>query len=172
LIRKNLDSSDEGNVVSLQQELERLELYLSLESMRFNQRFEYHIQCDEHIDTEVVIIPAMMIQPFLENSIIHGILPNEAQKGKIELIIELDKEVLTIRVKDNGVGIEHSLSQKLESKGDHESKGTEITLKRIELLKKLTQKEFELIGPRQVFHTDGSIAGTEVLLKFIVENLE
>jgi len=172
LIRKNLDSSDEGNLVSLQQELERLELYLSLESMRFNQRFEYHIQCDEHIDTEVVIIPAMMIQPFLENSIIHGILPNEAQKGKIELIIELDKEVLTIRVKDNGVGIEHSLSQKLESKGDHESKGTEITLKRIELLKKLTQKEFELIGPRQVFHTDGSIAGTEVLLKFIVENLE
>lgn len=172
LIRKNLDSSDEGNLVSLQQELERLELYLSLESMRFNQRFEYHIQCDEHIDTEVVIIPAMMIQPFLENSIIHGILPNEAQKGKIDLIIELDKEVLTIRVKDNGVGIEHSLSQKLESKGDHESKGTEITLKRIELLKKLTHKEFELIGPRQVFHTDGSIAGTEVLLKFIVENLE
>ncbi|MEY4604634.1 MAG: hypothetical protein RIT43_1926 [Bacteroidota bacterium] len=172
LIRKNLDSSDEGNLVSLQQELERLELYLSLESMRFNQRFEYHIQCDEHIDTEAVIIPAMMIQPFLENSIIHGILPNETLKGKIELIIELNKEVLTIRVLDNGIGIEHSLNQKLESKGDHESKGTEITLKRIELLKKLTQKDFELIGPRQVVHEDGSIAGTEVLLKFIIENLE
>jgi ligand-binding sensor domain-containing protein len=172
LIRKNLDSSDEGNLVSLQQELERLELYLSLEAMRFNNRFDYSIYCDPSIDTEAVIIPALMIQPFIENSIIHGILPNEERKGKIELEIKQHKESLTIRVGDNGVGVDLSLKNKRESSGDHESKGTEITLKRIELLKKLTHKDFQLIGPRQVFNDDGLIAGTEVLLKFIVESLE
>jgi hypothetical protein len=172
LIRKNLDSSEEGNLVSLQQELERIELYLSLESMRFNERFDYKIQCDPNIDTEMIIIPAMMIQPFIENSIIHGILPNDEVKGFIEVSIDLKGNVLVVTIDDNGVGVEASMKNRQQDRGDHQSKGTEITSKRIELLKKLTSQEFELVGPVQIYHSDRSIKGTRVTLKFYIENLD
>lgn len=172
LIRKNLDSSEEGNLVSLHQELERIELYLSLESMRFNERFDYKIQCDPNIDTEMIIIPAMMIQPFIENSIIHGILPNDEVKGLIEVSIDLKGNVLVVTIDDNGVGVEASMKNRQQDRGDHQSKGTEITSKRIELLKKLTSQEFELVGPVQIYNSDRSIKGTRVTLKFYIENLD
>lgn len=172
LIRKNLDSSDDGNLVPLSQELERLELYMSLESMRFKDRFEYKINCPDNIDTESVIIPAMMLQPFIENSIIHGILPNEEKKGLITVDLDLKGDILTIQVEDNGVGIDASIKSKADYDGDHRSQGMEITTKRIELLKKLTNRSFELIGPVQIMENDRSIKGTRVTLKFQVENLD
>lgn len=172
LIRKNLDSSDDGNMVPLSQELERLELYMSLECMRFKDRFEYSIDVQEDLDTESVIIPAMMLQPFIENSIIHGILPDESKKGLITLSITLNGDMLTIDIQDNGVGIEKSISEKSNYSGDHRSQGMEITSKRIELLRKLSKKKIELIGPVQVLNNDRSIKGTRVTLKIQVENLE
>lgn len=172
LIRKNLDSSDDGNLVPLSQELERLELYMSLESMRFKDRFDYKINCQEGIDTESVIIPAMMLQPFIENSIIHGILPDESKKGLIQIDITLEKDMLIIQIDDNGVGIETSIENKINYEGDHRSQGMEITTKRIELLKKLSNRSFELIGPIQITNNDRSINGTRVTLKFQVENLD
>ncbi len=172
LIRKNLDSSEDGNLVSLSQELERLELYMSLESMRFKDRFDYQINCAENIDAESVIIPAMMLQPFIENSIIHGILPDETKKGLIIVDIALRGEMLTIKIEDNGVGIETSMSNKTNYDGDHRSQGMEITTKRIELLKILSNKIFEINGPVQIRNNDSSIKGTCVTLKFQVENLD
>jgi ligand-binding sensor domain-containing protein len=172
LIRKNLDSSDDGNLVPLSQELERLELYMSLESMRFKDRFEYKINCQEGIDTESVIIPAMMLQPFIENSIIHGILPDESKKGLIQIDITLEKDILVIQIDDNGVGIETSIESKVNYDGDHRSQGMEITTKRIELLKKISNRSFELIGPIQITDNNRLINGTRVTLKFQVENLD
>lgn len=172
LIRKNLDSSDDGSLVPLSQELERLELYMSLESMRFKDRFDYSIVVDPNVDTESIIIPAMMLQPFIENSIIHGILPDESKKGQIFVHVSLEKDILTIDLIDNGVGIDTSIESKSNYDGDHRSQGMEITTKRIELLQKLSNRSFELIGPRQINNPDGSINGTRVTLKFQVENLD
>jgi ligand-binding sensor domain-containing protein len=172
LIRKNLDSSEDGNLVPLSQELERLELYMSLESMRFKDRFDYQINCNENIDAETVIIPAMMLQPFIENSIIHGILPDETKKGLIIVDITLRGEMLTIKIEDNGVGIETSLNSKTSYEDDHRSQGMDITTKRIELLKILSNKFFEINGPVQILNNDSSIKGTCVTLKFQVENLD
>ena len=172
LIRKNLDSSDDGNLVPLSQELERLELYMSLESMRFKDRFEYKINCPGNIDTESIIIPAMMLQPFIENSIIHGILPDESKKGLITVDLDLTGDILTIQIEDNGIGIDASIRSKADYDGDHRSQGMEITTKRIELLKKLTNRSFELNGPVQITEKDNSIKGTRVTLKFQVENLD
>ena len=172
LIRKNLDSSDDGNLVPLSQELERLDLYMSLESMRFKDRFEYKINCPETIDTETVIIPAMMLQPFIENSIIHGILPDESKKGLITVDLKLIGDMLTIQIEDNGIGIDTSIKSKADYDGDHRSQGMEITTKRIELLQKLTNRSFELHGPVQITDNDNSIKGTRVTLKFQVENLD
>lgn len=172
LIRKNLDSAAEGdNMVTLQQELERLELYLSLEAMRFKDRFEYTID-DDHVDTEQVLVPAMLLQPFVENSIIHGILPDETKKGKIEVVLKVIGEQLEIIIDDNGIGIDFSMTKKANFSGDHKSQGMEITSKRIDLIREMWNKDYELIGPFQMENPDRSIKGTRVLIKIPYENLE
>ena len=172
LIRKNLDSSNENNtLVTLAQEIERIELYLSLESMRFKDRFDFTIDT-LNIDLDAVMIPAMLIQPFVENSIIHGVLPNENKKGKIVVKVTEEGEYLTILVEDNGIGIENSLAQKGQFEGDHKSQGMEITFKRIDLIRKVSNQSLELIGPTQINEENGSIKGTRVLLKIRKENLE
>ncbi len=172
LIRKNLDSSSEdNNMVSLSQEIERLELYLSLESMRFRDRFEYKIEVSD-IDTENIMVPAMLFQPFVENSIIHGILPVENRKGLISIKIEAKGDHLEVILEDNGIGIDFSLNKKRQSEGDHRSQGMEITSKRIELLRKLSHRNFEMEGPFQIEDENHSINGTRVLLKIPCENLD
>ncbi len=172
LIRKNLDSSaEEDSMVPLAQEVERIELYLSLESMRFKDRFTYVI--DTHgVDTESFSIPAMMIQPFVENSIIHGVLPNSDKMGEIRVEVYEEDDYLYITVQDNGIGIDESLAHKHDFTGDHRSQGMEITFKRIDLIRKVSDQKLELIGPRQINGEDGSINGTVVTLKIRIENLE
>lgn len=172
LIRKNLDSSaEEDSMVSLAQEIERIELYLSLEAMRFKDRFMYTI--DTHgVDTESYTIPAMMIQPFVENSIIHGVLPNTDRKGEIRVDVYMEGTHLFIKVQDNGIGIDESLSHKHDFGGDHRSQGMEITFKRIDLIRKVSDQKLELIGPRQLNGDDGSVNGTVVTLKIRIENLD
>ena len=172
LIRKNLDSSEEGNMVTLEQELERLDLYLSLESMRFKDRFDYTIHCEDGIEKENVVIPAMILQPFVENSIIHGILPNEEVKGKIDVLIEQNKNELVIEITDNGIGIENSRKNKSEFDGDHRSQGMEITHKRIEILNRLSNRKFEIIGPVQIEDEYRLVKGTRVTLKMSLDYLE
>ncbi|MBL4861658.1 MAG: histidine kinase, partial [Crocinitomicaceae bacterium] len=165
LIRKNLDSATaEHNTITLEEELSRIKLYLSLESMRFNDRFDYEIRTDA-IDLESISIPAMIMQPFIENSIIHGILPNENKKGHILIALEIEDDYLNIIIEDNGIGVNQSLSSKGGFDGDHRSQGMEITSKRIELIRKLTNKQMALIGPDEMLNDDRSIKGTRVLIK-------
>ncbi|XOV66992.1 MAG: histidine kinase [Fluviicola sp.] len=172
LIRKNLDSASvEDNQITLEEEVSRIELYLSLESMRFKDRFDYNITTN-NIDLELYKIPAMILQPFIENSIIHGILPQEDKKGLIEINIERQGNMLEITIKDNGIGVNQSMSRKAMDVGDHRSQGMEITSKRIELMQKFSDDAMELIGPEELIGDDGSINGTYVLLKLRSENLE
>lgn len=172
LIRKNLDSANENeNMVSLSQELERLELYLSLEAMRFKDRFIYTID-EGDIETEQIEVPSMLLQPFVENSIIHGILPNEQQVGRIEIRMKVIGHQLEICIDDNGIGIDVSMNKKAGFVGDHKSQGMEITSKRISLIRTMLKKDYDLIGPFQIANPDQSIKGTRVLIKIPYENLD
>lgn len=172
LIRKNLDTATlDGNMITLDEELERLELYLSLESMRFKDRFDYEINV-KGIETESILIPAMILQPFVENSIIHGILPNLDKKGKIVLDVKVENGYLLMSVEDNGIGVNQSIHQKGGMEGDHRSKGMEITSKRIELIQKISNDDISLEGPYEVYNDDRSINGTRVLLKIPLNNLD
>ncbi|MCO5261051.1 MAG: histidine kinase [Crocinitomicaceae bacterium] len=169
LIRKNLDTSSEHNsLVGLDDEIERIELYLSLESMRFKDKFTYHINTN-NVDLESTKIPAMMIQPFVENSIIHGILPQQDKVGKIEINIENKDSMLLISIIDNGIGIDKSIQNKQKGLGDHISKGMEITNKRIKIIKQISGKNMEIIGPRQVTDSSNNSCGTEVIIKISVK---
>jgi ligand-binding sensor domain-containing protein len=165
LIRKNLDTSSEhSSMVGLNEEIERIRLYLSLEAMRFNEKFTYTISTNS-VDLESTMIPAMMIQPFVENSIIHGILPQTERKGEISIDVDESNSLLTILIKDNGIGIEQSIHQKSNISGDHQSKGMEITTKRIKLMRQMLDKNMEIIGPRQTYDSNHQISGTEVIIK-------
>ncbi|MGV3632126.1 MAG: two-component regulator propeller domain-containing protein [Bacteroidota bacterium] len=171
LIRKNLDASTENNnQVTLQQEIERLELYLSLESMRFKDRFDYRIDTGD-IDLESVEVPAMLFQPFVENSIMHGILPNTDVKGLITIKLSIENNKIVVCIEDNGIGIENSMAKKGLLEGDHKSQGMQITARRINLLNKLSREDYELDGPFQINDENRLINGTRVLIKIPYKNL-
>jgi signal transduction histidine kinase len=162
LIRKNLDSSQE-NFAPLSEEIERLELYLKLESMRFPDKFKYHIQLDAPEVLRQVKIPAMLIQPFLENSIWHGLLPKDSG-GLLNVFFGLKNDCLEIRIEDNGIGLAESQARKTNSDA-HISKGMEITRSRIELIEQMTGKHIELKGPED-WKSESGESGTRVNILF------
>lgn len=174
LIRKNLDSSNaSSNVVSLAEEIERLKLYLSLEAMRFPDRFSYNIEIDEAIHAESTGVPPMMFQPFIENSIIHGILPqNPSIRGEINFVAKLlSEELIEFIISDNGVGYSNSIRKK-QLTGDHQSQGTLITSSRIELLRKISGKDFSLVGPEDRLNSTKESIGTTVKIIIALKNLD
>lgn len=173
LIRKNLDTSNQKNgLVSLQDELERLELYVQLENMRFNGRFTYAIEVDELVETDALHVPAMFLQPFVENSIIHGVLPLKDRVGEVKVAVTDHLDHIRIEITDNGIGIDQSRDVKKDAPGDHKSQGMLITKGRIELLQKFSAKSIIMIGPRQISESDGLVKGTQVIFKILKVYLE
>jgi ligand-binding sensor domain-containing protein len=140
LIRKNLEICTKS-YVTLEEELEYLELYLSLEKKRFGEKFKYRIGVDAEIDKEETTIPSMILQPYIENAIWHGIMPKD-EGGKIDINIHLkDSEHLLIQIIDNGIGIENSLREKKEQ---HVSKGMDLTKERINLLNQVEPNPIQM----------------------------
>jgi two-component sensor histidine kinase len=162
LIRKNLDSSvSSTGLVTLADELDRLKLYVSLEHMRFQEKFEFEIDVNPDVDVEAVMIPPMILQPFVENSIWHGLLPKE-EGGKLWVKIYRGVKGVVFEIEDNGIGYEESMSRKTEN--SHQSKGMLITSGRLEILKKVNQQNMTINGPFQVYGEDGKVCGTKVIL--------
>lgn len=132
LIRKNLDICNKS-FISIEEEISYLTLYLSLEKLRFGDKLNYVIDVEPEIDKEETLIPSMLLQPFVENAIWHGIMPKETN-GNISIVIKLQgPALLHICIEDDGIGIENSY--KLKS-NDHISRGMELTKERINLLNK------------------------------------
>ncbi len=162
LIRKNLDAS-ESDTTSLAEELHRLELYLVLEHMRFKDKFQYAITVAPEVDLNAVKIPAMMLQPYVENSIWHGILPL-ARPGRVEIVVDRTPEGRTrVRILDDGIGIEQSVGRK-EGSSDHISRGIEITKGRADVLRKLNLADIRIQGPEQLAGAPSS-SGTQVTIE-------
>jgi ligand-binding sensor domain-containing protein len=140
LIRKNLEICTKS-FINLTEEIDYLNLYLSLEKNRFGEKFVYSIHVDEEIDREETLIPSMLLQPYIENAIWHGIMPIE-EGGQLEINIhQKDEDYLWIKIIDNGIGIKNSLAAK---KGGHQSKGMNLTQERINLLNKIEAKPIQL----------------------------
>lgn len=164
LIRKNLDSS-QSNFTSLSDEIERIELYLSLENMRFPDKFTYKITVDPAVDTHTVQIPAMLFQPYLENSIWHGILPLN-NIGQIKVDVSLHGEDVVIKIEDNGIGIDESRKLREKSDGHHIPQGMQINQNRIELFRKMTNQNFKIVGPHDLSQNATGKRGTIVAITF------
>lgn len=162
LMRRNLDAS-QNDTTTLAEELERLELYLLLEHMRFKDKFEYRIEVEPGMDTKEAKLPAMMLQPYVENSIWHGILPLD---GAGTVRIEVKKapgDRVEVRVVDNGIGVQSSIEAKAGATADHISRGIEITKGRADILKRLNIMDIQIDGPSDVIDAGtGRSVGAEV----------
>ncbi|SHG67682.1 histidine kinase [Winogradskyella jejuensis] len=133
LMRAVLENSEE-DFIPLEKEIELLELYTKLEHFRFKDKFEYVIDIDKSIDVEAYEIPPMLLQPYIENAVWHG-LRYKAEKGilKIEIKPKSEDEI-TIAIIDDGIGRERSKSLKTENQKKHNSKGLSNIKKRIQIL--------------------------------------
>jgi ligand-binding sensor domain-containing protein len=139
LIRKNMDIVNKGQI-SLFEEIEYLKLYLQLESLRFGNKMNYEFDIDESIELEDIMIPSMLLQPFIENSIWHGIMPKE-EKGNITISIHQNFQLIKIIIDDDGIGIDNSLKTKND---EYISRGMKITQERISLINQLSGTEMNI----------------------------
>jgi ligand-binding sensor domain-containing protein len=144
LIRLVLSNS-QHSIISLKKELETLELYIELEQKRFKNKFNYLIHVDKELEMEDIRIPVMLIQPFVENAIWHGIMNlDESKKGLLSVeVVHADSHTVKIIIKDNGIGRERSALMKANS--NHMSMGTILSENRLGLLNEISHKKHTIV---------------------------
>lgn len=158
LVRHNLNASVQGRV-TLEEEVQILENYLALERERFNRQIDYRITVDEALNKEQIVFPPLLIQPYVENAVVHG-LSKKAEGGLIEINFGRDNGLLLVTVRDNGAG--YRLDEDLESRPRHKSVGMTITQKRLELLGEAAAHP---VAIEVLKDADGAALGTEVRLR-------
>lgn len=160
LMRVILNNS-EKSVITIKEELEYLTLYIELEAMRFDNKFEWKIDISDDIDTDYFEIPAMLLQPYVENAILHGLTP-KGEGGLLEIIMRLQGNNLLCRIRDNGIGREKSREMRqLSKRKDHKSLGMKITSDRLELINNLQGSHLSMTVT-DLRNEDGTPAGTQV----------
>jgi LytS/YehU family sensor histidine kinase len=153
----------EDTLVTLEDETKILHMYIDLESLSLDETFVYKIKVDEKIEQEDVYVPFMLLQPFVENAIHHGLMPRIGEKRFTININEIDDEQMECIIEDNGVGRQMAAEIKLKKMraARHESKGVSIVQQRLELLGQKTGKAGS-IKYEDLFDKDGRPAGTRV----------
>jgi sensor histidine kinase YesM len=129
-------ANSEHKLVSLEDELHALKLYLEIEAMRFNQEFQYTIVVDRSIHKSHVFIPPLLIQPFVENAIWHGLLPKVSER-RLDIRIAGVNGSLEIRIEDNGIGRKAAALRNVARNSHEKSMGMKLTADRIALIKNM-----------------------------------
>lgn len=166
LIRLILDNSNSRNVI-LTNEIEALKLYIEMEALRFDKKFSYAVSVDKNISTDNMEVPPLIIQPFVENAIWHGLLHKESD-GQLNIAVTMIKgSVLQCVIEDNGVGRKKSQELKSKSATSRKSLGMKLTEHRLTLLNKHTalNASVEIID---LYDEKEAPAGTRVVLKIPV----
>jgi hypothetical protein len=162
LIRFVLDISDK-TFVALSDELELVKIYVELEQLRFDKKFEFAIELNENIEPDEVVVPSLLIQPYLENAIWHGIMNLPANKnGTVKIIVKAVNDYIEIIIIDNGIGRNKA---KILSQKSHQSKGLSINQKRIEAINYLLKTHNATIELIDMYEENGDPKGTKVIIK-------
>jgi tetratricopeptide (TPR) repeat protein len=156
-------------LIALEDELEMLRLYLDLERMRFHERFDYHISFKNAIDVGDVLIPPLILQPFCENAIWHGLMQKEGA-GILEISLNMEGNVLHCSITDNGIGRERAEKIKSKSVEKDKSLGLKITSDRLDLFNRNDgmQTSYHI---EDLHDENGSACGTRVNLRIRYEQL-
>jgi LytS/YehU family sensor histidine kinase len=162
LIRMVLINSKKS-FITLEDDLEMLRLYLEMERLRFKNSFDYSMSFQNEIDAGCIYIPPLLLQPFVENAIWHGLM-NKEDNGKLLISISKERNYLTCIIEDNGIG--RSKATELNSKSAEKKKslGLQITKERLALLNKETDENtyFEV---KDLYDKNGDACGTRIILK-------
>lgn len=162
LMRNILDLS-KHEVITLEKEIATLKLYMELEALRLENKFDYTITLDKNIEPDLVKIPPLIIQPFVENAIWHG-LHNKKENGHIFIRVdEKDKNMLSVTVEDNGIGRTASGAMKKQQL-NHKSYGIEITMNRLQLL-----NEHNGVEVIDLYNSENVATGTRVEIKINID---
>lgn len=165
LMRLTLEYSKES-LIPIDKEIEGLQNYLELEQLRFNKLFDFSITKDSHIEDDMAI-PPLLLQPFIENAIIHGLVPKK-EKGIIHVDFALNGDKLVCTVTDNGIGFTKSKELKENSVTVHKSMALEITRKRLEVIQAFTSKTSK-VEINDVIDENGEAAGTRIVLNLPIQ---
>ncbi len=163
LMRKTLDLSNQMEI-SLAEEISLLDLYLELEAIRFEDSFSYLVEVDEQLDTEYIMIPSMIIQPYVENAIKHGLL-HKKEGRELKLSFKAVEGAVECHVIDNGIGIKASMAINARRKQTHKSFSTSAIQKRLELLNKDWPNKIEV---KTIDLTDEITQATGTHVKLII----
>ena len=157
LIRQNLDASTSSTIL-LSDELDMLKNYIELEQMRFNHAFDYAIHIGDKLDIGSTYIPPLLIQPFVENAILHGVAGME-QHGKIQINISKEHDYLYIHIIDNGRGITDNQKSKM-----HKSHAMKITSQRLDYINSAKTKLYNI-------KTTSSVKGTHITISLYLPDV-
>jgi hypothetical protein len=174
LIRQSLTNS-QLSLIPLSDEIEMLRLYLDMERLRFSESFNYNIVYENTIEPETIYIPPMLLQPFCENAIWHGLQHLPAGRhgkegyGKLEIIMSLQNGELQCIIADNGIGREKAAELKNRLNGKQKSFGLKITTERLALFNN-EKTVHSFYKTDDVLDANGKIAGTKVVLNIKFKN--
>ncbi|MGE0079416.1 MAG: two-component regulator propeller domain-containing protein [Bacteroidales bacterium] len=160
LMRMTLDNS-QSSTIPLRDEIDALQIYMELEALRLEGKFTYTIDYGNNDAILDVKIPTLLIQPFVENAIWHGIMLKTEKSGHVNIIIRNAVEKIVCIVEDNGIGREEAKRIQEQNSRVHKSRGFLITQQRIELLNSMYQDKFN-IQINDLYDLEGKSCGTQV----------
>jgi hypothetical protein len=162
LVRIILNNSNKPTV-TVGEDLEALKLYLELEQMRFEEKFDYEIIIDSSVDADYDIMPPLLTQPYVENAILHGLNPKPG-KGKLTITFTSENNFLICTITDNGIGREKSAEIKRTMPGSkHKSLGMQITEDRLKILNDVNNSKLS-VTIKDLKDDAGHSLGTQVTL--------
>jgi ligand-binding sensor domain-containing protein/putative methionine-R-sulfoxide reductase with GAF domain len=169
LLRAILIHGDK-ETATLKEELEILNLYVELEARRFKDSFRYNIECDEEIDIDEIRLPTLLIQPFVENAIWHGLMHKEGER-KLSIRFSETDAFLKCVIEDNGVGRKKSQETKKSNgqQGGHVSKGIQLSIERLKTVRNKNgiQGSLNIVD---LYDENGHASGTRIEINFPIQN--
>ncbi|MCC6370467.1 MAG: histidine kinase [Bacteroidia bacterium] len=166
LMRQILDNS-RSTSITLEEEISTLENYLLIEKFCNGDRFDYKIHVDENLERDFVKVPPMLLQPFIENSIKHGLKTVEGKRGIIEVAFMETEGVLECSVSDNGIGRAKAGELNKNSKETyHKSTALIVTKERLNILK--SDKEINALEIIDLYDEHGNAGGTKVIVRIFI----
>ncbi|QGW28661.1 sensor histidine kinase [Phnomibacter ginsenosidimutans] len=169
LVRETLYFSGRQSV-RISEEVNYLKRYLEMEQMRFGEHFVYSIYVDPDLQADFIEMPALLLQPYIENAIRHGIRHKSEGVGKLELSFILENDYLCCSIKDNGIGRLKSEAMKGRQHIEYQSKGMELGQKRVDILNEISGGKPIEIQVIDETDTNGNATGTTVIIKMPMNN--
>ncbi|HTR31923.1 MAG TPA: histidine kinase [Puia sp.] len=163
LIRATLNHSSKS-FITVAEEIDYLSDYLALEKMRFKRKMEYRIEADQSLDIHHCLLPPMLLQPYVENAVRHGLRHKPAGQGFIHIQFRKESERLLVTIRDNGIGRKKAREYKTAEHIEYQSKGMSLTAARIQMIQVLYNCEIEV--QVEDLEDQGQPDGTRIEIRF------